>query len=1282
MKMYSGFFSMMVGASALFAQDPAAHTVIVPYDMTQPIQEQKAERFYLPYESFQKLWLQAKESRRVPLVESDVQQTVIHTALYQARLEEKGLALEVKMDVVSRGDWTKLPLPFKNGESSLLVGEVRVDGKAAALNEGAVVLESPGRHQIELTAMLPMESDWQEVKLTIPRALSGMMALKASKSEGWLRVNQTPALSVDETAEGRVFTAVLGDTDRLDLQRSPRGMDRGEGPVASATVKAELYLKSFQRDSLVSYLLYEFPGSVRRTFRFSVENSATADALELTSLMASSPDLPGGVAISRVVVRQEGTRRIHELSLSREVSNSLRLSISGDVFRRNHESRRAVPCLEVEATRLVEQLSVHHEADVEVKVEPAEGQKRIPGKAKGSLAEVAYEQSGRRPLFFTATPRVLLGKSAVDYVYQLSPQKVELLATLSLQRKLGLWTHAQVMLPPGGYEVQSLNGPALKTWQHEGDTLYLHLDPQIAGQDARVIVHLARALPQANTLCTLEPLGFVGFEKTSGKILIAAHAASDVKLPDLTQVKGLKEVDASVLDSVFVIAPPLEKKRALEYEGIEWTLEVPLTQRVARFTAETVALVLVSDAGIRLSQQVAFQVTQGAVRQVSVRLPATLPEAVVTGPLLREMRTRVVGAERIYDCSFQTDVLDHAELTFDHDLPLGADLVVPFVQVSNAEQLTRYFVTDNLSAREANVSEKTALETVARAAVPYLPTDLSRPQFYRATGEGVLQLTFQQLTATEGTAALVTLADITTVLRADGERWDTIVYSLLNRSLQFLPVTLPEGAELIAASVSGESVRADEEKRDGRTLKLIPLIQTKPGQRALEVRLVCRFRALENELKTHFTFDDPELPGLSIERTAWTVWTPQDNVVRDFDGNMEEVGEEGVELQKLEGMLSELGDVNRELATGKLGYDDAKEAYSRASSLADSLAKNKERLVSRARGFKGILIEKGRYEQKQSSNDEPAQDQMDLDVSQQRKLLDGNWNQYASKSEVAVVTKSGVKAETAWSFNGNDLGQTQSLNTFKADTLIQKGAQVMNDNLAVNNDFFATGNSTVTISGGVSGIGALSKESTPQFGQMGLNTINIGNARANNLSQVSEARENKSEPNQPQSPAAVPAPVTSQKRAQTASAPKPANRGGFGAGAMAADSFGPVTAEAPVDVLAAPAAPGKAAEPESEMNRLRSEDMAANAFMKTGDGRLSLTQQVESLRATGRRSLLIEVPTVGQVRHFTKLKDHAILELELDSPWDLEKILSGCLLSVGLLGFAAWTWQNHQRARV
>jgi hypothetical protein len=1289
--------------------DPAAHTVIVPFDATQPMAEQKAARYYLPYADFQKLWTQAKTNRRPPVLASDKQEALIHSALYQARVEERALVLEVKLEAVSRGDWTKLALPFQS-EQSLLVGEVTVNGKAAALNEGALVLESPGTHHITLTATLPLARDWQMAKLTLPPALAALLAVQVPKSDGWLRVNGTPALSVEDTDAGRIFTTALDNTT-LTLERSARGLaTQLDAPAASATVNASLYLKEGKRDEMSTLITYEFPGSTRRTLGFSLDAAPLdASAHELHTLRAQVAGSKESVPIQRIAVTSEGVQRRYVITLGREVADRVELYLSAHV-RSRAGAQQAIRGPRVEAGRLQETVSVSHDANFEVKALPTAAQRRVEMTAQKGFTTLGFQQTTHAALSYTVTARTALTHAAVDYVFQLSPQKIELIAALSLQRKSGQWAHARLTLPAGDYEVQSVTGPALQAWQHEGADLYLHFQPGVAGMDARFIVHLARTVAQPAVSWTLEPLRITGFDKTTGRVLITAHAASEVRLPALAAASGLKEIDATALDGVIAIAPPIEKKRALEYDSAVWSLAVPLTPQPARFTSEGVALVLVSDSGVRLSQQVAVQVTQGALRQATIRLPAALPEAVVTGPLLRELRSRLEGSERIYDCSFQTDVLDRAELTFDHDLPLGAALTVPFVKVDSAERLTRYFVTDNVSAREASMAEKTALETVADAAMPYLPSGLARPQFYRATGDGTLRLAFQQLTATEANAALVTLADITSVLRADEERWDTITYSLLNRTMQFLPVRLDPRAELISTSVNGEPVRADEETRDGKVVKLVPLIQTKPGQRALEVRLVCRFRA-DKDAGTKF--DDPELPGLSIERTTWTVWTPKGMVIKDFDGNMEEVDAEGRELQKLEGMLSELGDVNRELATGKLGYDDAKAAYSRASGLAEQVQKAKESVMSRARG----MLRKDKPSAVGAERDQrlyESADELDIGTKKQQELLSKNWSSnYGDKAgKAAPDAKPGLKAKTDWNANGRVEGKPQlsGSNTFTGSTaLTQNGAAVLNDNIAVNNGFF--GNTTVAVqsSGGtISRTGGivLNGGTAIQVGQstysggttvtagkaqvfnnslisnttIGLNTVNIGNARANNLSNIS-------------APGATPE-VGDDNRFTTITANEPKAGGGFGAAvaspvpdaaaapapAMAADPFAaaPATAQeltinqVPAKRRALPASPD--AKKLDDFDKAQPIDDVG--LIKSGAGTLTLAQSAEFLRPTGRRSLMIDVPADGEVRHFTKLKDHAVLELEIDEPWQ-----AGTTSNLIWLGLALAVWGVTMRGR-
>jgi hypothetical protein len=72
---------------------------------------------------------------------------------------------------------------------------------------------------------------------------------------------------------------------------------------------------------------------------------------------------------------------------------------------------------------------------------------------------------------------------------------------------------------PADYEVQAVQGPALTAWQHEGAQLYLQLNPNLAGAEARVVVHLAKVAPQAVTTWTLEPLKLENYEKVGGKAL-------------------------------------------------------------------------------------------------------------------------------------------------------------------------------------------------------------------------------------------------------------------------------------------------------------------------------------------------------------------------------------------------------------------------------------------------------------------------------------------------------------------------------------------------------------------------------------------------------------------------------------------------------------------------------------------------------------------------------------------------------------------------------------------
>ena len=115
--------------------DPAAHTVIVPYDARKPLDASKTDRFYLDYADFQRLWALAKENRKPEkaVEESGKPEASIASALYDAEVLETGLRVKARFGVVTRGEkWSKLALPFKSGSGTLAVSAIFLDGHPAA----------------------------------------------------------------------------------------------------------------------------------------------------------------------------------------------------------------------------------------------------------------------------------------------------------------------------------------------------------------------------------------------------------------------------------------------------------------------------------------------------------------------------------------------------------------------------------------------------------------------------------------------------------------------------------------------------------------------------------------------------------------------------------------------------------------------------------------------------------------------------------------------------------------------------------------------------------------------------------------------------------------------------------------------------------------------------------------------------------------------------------------------------------------------------------------------
>lgn len=595
---------------------------------------------------------------------------------------------------------------------------------------------------------------------------------------------------------------------------------------------------------------------------------------------------------------------------------------------------------------------------------------------------------------------------------------------------------------------------------------------------------------------------------------LAVNAAMDVRLQF---DRAWSETDPASWHSVFTVSPPWVTKRELLWEPDAASAKQPpaaptvtLIPQPPKLSADTVLLVRSADEMLAFSQQVGISVDQGAVSGLKVRLPASAPEARVSGPDVRDVQVTTQGETREYNVTFQGEILGAASVTLDWEQPPAAEAALPLAVVDGASRSRRFFILENSSSREVKTTLKQVEKSVA-SAVPWLPEGLASPELYQArSADAEMKLTFSNTQATAANAAIVTLAEITTALRPNGERWETVVYSLANRSLQFLPVRLPKDAELVTVMVGEEMVRADRgtpattagEKAE--LCHLVPLLQMRAGELSQQVRLTYFVPAKDGaSIKDAAAMDDPELVGLSVERTLWNVWVPQGYELNEFDGNMEEVVEEVIEDEKVQQKLSDVLRLNRIVSTSSSSEYDVKEALGNATKALEEVNRyqeSKKSKFSRSSGdskpavTKRATLKEGDEEVRFKSNA-----QLEQQLKQQEVLLKDNRVRVGklSKSgsgtwqvqmEQGAFTGTGSVNSNTWNYNKDAAAPKAK----EGKVMLQGANTVLNDNVAVSNDFLTRGDAPVALPSAPA-----AKAATPQMEQPQMPSLQ-GNVTLNN----------------------------------------------------------------------------------------------------------------------------------------------------------------------------------------
>ncbi len=903
--------TLLFSSTASHAEDEedtlprAKDTVIVPYDPKKPVRGQKPDKLYVPYERFLELWEAAKEARAAAKPEDAPRAFAISSARYEARIEAERVAVSLTMDLTTYNEeWVSVPLPF-----NVRLATLTLDGKPVSLSDGNLLVPTPGRHALAGQFEVLLAPGQRQFAWTVPPAVATRLVLTLPDTR-WTAAVQPGAGVIEQVIDGKkTISAALGDASRIEVtlvEAESAGHAAATEPAAAELKTMILAHGAFER--IVTAVDFSHPGASRETYSVRFPRGLALVDIEAPGLRAwKLADAADGQTLELTLA--EPVKDAASITLVTERGIALPSQQTAPVFTAGARRNERVTLL---ASQQGVDLKPAAGAGLR-QLERTEIKNPLGWKEVGDSA-VAGVWAGDGALTYQVSIAPLKHEATVHYVYQVNRRKIELVAAMQLQAKGGPLFDAAVSLP-AGFEVMSVDSPRLQSWWLEGGKLrvrFLGATPVTTP----LVLHLVRLYPTAPQQLDVQPLVLDGFAKVTGDAVIAAHKGVDALLK-LKDGGEAKELDAANAATDFQILPPLERKRGFTFKGQAFAGQVALTSLPARWNASWVLHAQAHEAWASLSLKAQLTLRQGSVDSTTFSLPAKFPEARVGGSEVRESRAKVVGDRRVYEVHFHDDVYETVDFTVDVEAPMTGELLLPSPDFPGAQIVTGFVVADNASEYEMKLKTE-GVEPVRVEEMPWQPVVTKSAGVFRVQSSWKVGMTAEKLEKTESRSAYCAWAEMTTSLRRDGMEWHKAVWHLQNRSLQFLPVALPPGAELVSARVGGQGVRADSGTVAGRAAILVPLIRTRPGDISYDVELVWRRTGKKLENRDSRKFDDAELIGITVEQTFWNVWLPEEREVTNASGNMAEVIEAAREVEKGRAAVEELKGLNKLLKSEKL----------------------------------------------------------------------------------------------------------------------------------------------------------------------------------------------------------------------------------------------------------------------------------------------------------------------------------------------------------------------------
>ena len=472
---------------------------------------------------------------------------------------------------------------------------------------------------------------------------------------------------------------------------------------------------------------------------------------------------------------------------------------------------------------------------------------------------------------------------------------------------------------PADYRVERVTGDNVSQWvekaaAREGEPRELEVTlKERTMSDYALAVDLVRTipeLPQSILVLGVQPLGT---QKLSGFVSVSSEEGVQIKsqsVDGLTEVApeqaGAMETTPTGNALAFKIVPG---GSVGPQPGWKLTLATERIQSWVR--AEVVNVVSLNDTLVSGRSMVRFDIQNAPTKEFRIRVPGGFKNVEIAGANIRRKDNDTKTGE--WRVELQNKVRGHYALTVTWEEPWNAkngSLEWTGVEAPGVERETGWLAV--LAPTRMEVEAKTLTPDLVKIDEQDLPdwaglAGRSPVLAYRYLRPGYkLTIAVQRFQEAEVLQALVDSVRLMTVVSEDGQAMTDMSLMVRNNGRQNLEVSLPEGAQVWSAFVSGQPVRPGE--RDGKLL--LPMERTE-GDAAVAVELIYIGTAGFPRRSGLVGMVSPSL-DVPLKNARWDLYLPPDFQYGHFEGTMK---------QEVEAAAGEAGK-----AVASFGWSEYKQA--------------------------------------------------------------------------------------------------------------------------------------------------------------------------------------------------------------------------------------------------------------------------------------------------------------------------------------------------------------------